>query len=63
MTAKNLKNSFLAEVPWAGHGPAFSTPCLRELIAGFFDNPKLPPDTSECFEKVRRQFRFVVRKA
>ena len=62
-TAKNIKNSFLVEIPWAGHGPSFSTPCLRDLIAEFFNNPKLPPNSSECVEKVRRQFKFVVKKA
>ncbi len=61
-TTKNLKNSFFVEIPWAGHGPAFSTPCLRDLIAAFFDNPKQVPNSSECVEKVRRQFKFVVKK-
>jgi pimeloyl-ACP methyl ester carboxylesterase len=60
--AKNLKNSFFVEIPWAGHGPAFSTPCLRDLIAGFFDNPRRAPDSSICVEKVRRQFKFTLRK-
>jgi pimeloyl-ACP methyl ester carboxylesterase len=60
--AANLKNSFYLEIPWAGHGPAFSTPCLRDLIAGFFENPKIAPDSSGCLEKVRRDFRFTVKK-
>jgi pimeloyl-ACP methyl ester carboxylesterase len=59
---KNLKNSFFVQIPWAGHGPSFSTPCLRDLIARFFDNPKSAPNSSECVEKVRRQFKFVVKK-
>ena len=59
---KNLKNSFFMETPWAGHGPAFSTPCVRDLIAAFFDNPNAPPNSSECVENVRRQFKFVVKK-
>ena len=58
----NLKNSFFVETPWAGHGPAFSTPCVRDLIAAFFDNPKQAPNSSECVEKIRRQFKFTVRK-
>lgn len=62
-TAKNLKNSFFVEIPWAGHGPAFSTPCLRDVIAEFFDSPAVAPDSSECVEKVRRQFKFVVGKS
>ena len=61
-TAKNLKNSFFVEIPWAGHGPAFSTPCLRDMIAEFFENPKIAPKSSECVEKVRRNFKFVVGK-
>jgi pimeloyl-ACP methyl ester carboxylesterase len=60
--SKNLKNSFLFETPWAGHGPAFSTPCVRDLIAAFFDNPRVAPNSSGCLEKVRRQFKFVVKK-
>lgn len=58
----NFKNSFFIEIPWAGHGPAFSTPCLRDLINDFFNNPKIAPNSSECVEKVRRQFKFVVPK-
>jgi pimeloyl-ACP methyl ester carboxylesterase len=60
--AKNLKNSFFVEIPWAGHGPAFSTPCLRDVIAEFFDNPEIAPNSSVCVEKVRRNFRFAVKK-
>ncbi|MEP6900136.1 MAG: alpha/beta hydrolase [Actinomycetota bacterium] len=58
--AKNLKNSFLVEIPRVGHGPAFSTPCLREMITDFFDNPKIAPNSSECIEKTRRKYKFVV---
>jgi pimeloyl-ACP methyl ester carboxylesterase len=61
-TAKNLKNSFFMETPWVGHGPSFSTPCLGDLIAEFFNNPKIAPNSSECVEKVRRNFKFTVRK-
>ena len=60
---KNLKNSFFAEIPWAGHGPAFSTACVRELIAGFFDDPAKAPDSQQCVEKIRRQNKFVVKNA
>ena len=60
--AKNLKNSFLVEIPWAGHGPAFSTPCVRDLIAEFFDNPVAAPNSLACVEKVRRSYRFAVKK-
>ncbi|MDQ5843871.1 MAG: alpha/beta hydrolase [Acidobacteriota bacterium] len=59
--AQNLKNSFLFEVPWVGHGPAFSVPCVREMIASFVDNPKSPPN-SECLVKIRRDYRFVVKE-
>lgn len=62
LTAGNLKNGFFVEIPWAGHGPSFSTPCLRDLIAGFFDNPKLTPNFSDCVEKVRRGFKFMIKK-
>lgn len=60
--SKNLKTSFFVEIPWAGHGPAFSTPCLRDLVAAFFDDPKNAPNSAECVEKVRRQFKFTARK-
>ncbi len=59
--AKNLKNSFLFEVPWTGHAPAFSVPCLSEMIADFFNNPKIAPK-SECLDKIKTQFKFVVSK-
>lgn len=60
LIAKNLKNSFLFEVPWAGHGPAFSMPCVGEMIAKFFDNPKSAPD-SECLAKIKKDNRFNVK--
>ncbi|CAN5575408.1 alpha/beta fold hydrolase [soil metagenome] len=56
--AKNLKNSFVIQIPWAGHGPAFTTPCLRDLIADFLNDPNVVPK-SDCLEKTRRQFKFV----
>lgn len=58
--AKNLKNSFLFEIPGVGHGPAFSTACLSRMIAQFFDSPNLKPN-SECLNQVKRQFKFVVK--
>lgn len=62
-TAANLKNSFFVEIPWAGHGPSFSMPCLRDLIAEFFNEPNSAPDSSVCIEKVRRQFKFTIPKS
>lgn len=61
--AANLKNSYFVEIPWAGHGPAFSTPCLRDLISGFFNNPNVAPNSAACVEKVRQQFKFTVRNS
>lgn len=61
-TSKNLKNSFFMETPWVGHGPSFSTPCLGDLILEFFNNPKIAPNSSDCVEKVRRNFKFTVKK-
>jgi hypothetical protein len=61
LIATNLKNSFLFEVPWAGHGPAFSTPCAREMIADFFDNPKSAPN-SDCLGKIKKDYNFNVKK-
>lgn len=59
-TARNFKNSFLFEIPWAGHGPSFSTPCLLNMIADFYDNPRTAPN-SECLNKVRHGFNFRVK--
>ena len=61
--AGNLKNSYFVEIPWAGHGPAFSTSCLLDLIGDFFNDTKKAPDSSACVDKVRRQFKFVVSKS
>jgi pimeloyl-ACP methyl ester carboxylesterase len=58
--AKNLKNNFLFEVPWAGHGPTFSTPCAREMIAEFFNNPKSSPG-SACLGKIKKDYKFNVK--
>ncbi len=60
--AKNLKNGFLFETPWVGHGPAFSTPCLAKMITDFFNNPQATPN-SECLSRVKQQYKFVVKKS
>ena len=59
-TASYLKNSFLVEVPWTGHGPGFSVSCVRDLIAGFLNDPGKAPDAS-CGEKVKKAFKFTVK--
>jgi pimeloyl-ACP methyl ester carboxylesterase len=61
-TAKRLKNSFFFEVPWAGHGPAFSVPCVSNMIAEFIEKPTVAP-ASDCIEATQKQFAFTVRKA
>jgi pimeloyl-ACP methyl ester carboxylesterase len=58
--AKNLKNSFVFEVPWTGHGPAFSVPCLADMIKEFFDDPKTAPK-AECLMKVKQSFKFTIK--
>lgn len=60
LTAENIKNSFLFEVPWAGHGPGFSAPCARKMIADFFDSPQTAPN-SECLSETKKQFKFAVK--
>jgi pimeloyl-ACP methyl ester carboxylesterase len=58
-TSKNLKNSFFFEVPWLAHGPGFSAPpCLREMIADFFERPQTAPK-SECIEQIRSKYKFM----
>lgn len=60
-TAKNLKNSFFYEIPWAGHSPAFnSPPCVNDMIAAFLDDPRTAPG-SDCIEKIRKYFKFKAR--
>ena len=59
--AGRLGNSFYYEVPWAGHGPGFSVPCVGNLIASFFDEPTKAP-SSECTDKTRSQFKFLIKK-
>jgi pimeloyl-ACP methyl ester carboxylesterase len=58
--AGRLKNSFFFEVPWAGHGPAFSVPCVSVMIAAFIDDPAKPPDT-KCLDTTKRAFRFITK--
>lgn len=60
-TAKSLKNSFLFEVPWAGHGPAFSNSCAREMIAEFFARPTVAPN-SDCLRQTKQKYSFVVNR-
>jgi pimeloyl-ACP methyl ester carboxylesterase len=59
--ASRLKNSFYFEVPWAGHGPGFSVPCVSLMARDFFDDPSRPP-SSECIDKTRSQFKFLIKK-
>ena len=61
LAAKNLTNSFLFNTPWVGHGPAFNTPCLREMITDFFNDPKIAPN-AVCLNEVRQKFKFTVKK-
>jgi pimeloyl-ACP methyl ester carboxylesterase len=55
--AGRMKNSFFFEIPWAGHGPAFSVPCVSGMIADFIDDPSVAPK-SDCIEATRKQFKF-----
>jgi hypothetical protein len=59
-TVRRLTNSFFFEVPWAGHGPAFSVPCVSGMIAEFIDKPTTAP-ASDCIESTRKQFKFMVK--
>ncbi len=61
MVASRLSKSFYFEIPWAGHGPAFSVPCVSGMIASFFYDPISAPPT-DCVEKTRKQFKFFVKK-
>ena len=60
-TSKHLTNSFYFEIPWAGHGPGFSVPCVGGMIAAFFDNPTVRPSGS-CVTETKAKFRFVTKK-
>ena len=59
--AGRLKNSFYYEVPWAGHGPAFSVPCVSGMIAEFIGDPAKQP-AADCIQKTRDQFKFLIKK-
>ena len=61
LAAKNLKNSFLFEVPWVGHGPSFSVTCVSEMITDFFDNPRVAPK-SVCLNEFKEKNKFTVKK-
>jgi len=58
--AARLKNSRFVEIPWAGHGPAFSVPCVATMIAAFVDDPKAEP-SNDCVTKTRNQFNFLTK--
>jgi pimeloyl-ACP methyl ester carboxylesterase len=57
---RDLKNSFFFEIPWAGHGPGFSVPCVHDMIAQFIDDPTAKP-ASDCVAKTSSQFKFLVK--
>lgn len=59
--AKRLKNGHFVEIPWAGHGPGFSVPCVGDMVADFFDDPASAPN-SDCLEKTKSKFKFLVKK-
>ncbi len=58
---KRLTNSYFFEIPWAGHGPGFSVPCLRDMIAEFIDRPEVSPNAA-CVQTTRDQFKFLTKK-
>ena len=58
--AGRLKNSHFVQIPWAGHGPAFSVPCVGTMIADFFNDPAAKP-SGDCVETTRKRFRFVTK--
>jgi pimeloyl-ACP methyl ester carboxylesterase len=59
--SKNLRNSFFFEIPWAGHGPAFSVPCVSGMIASFIEDPTRDPN-DECVAETRSKFKFLTKK-
>ena len=59
-SAANLSHSFFVEIPWAGHGPGFSVPCVRDMIAAFFEDPSTIPSTS-CIVDTKRKFNFTIK--
>ena len=60
--AKRLKNSFFVEMPWAGHGPGFSVPCVATMIADFYEAPEKRP-SDDCAAKTKAQFKFLIKKS
>ena len=60
-TSKHLSNSFYFEVPWAGHGPGFSVPCVENMIAAFIDRPAVKPSDA-CIAETKGKFKFTLPK-
>ena len=58
--AAQLSRSYFVEVPWAGHGPGFSVPCVRQMIADFFSDPAAKPSAS-CVAETRGKFKFMIK--
>lgn len=58
---KRLTNSHFFEIPWAGHGPGFSVPCVRDMIAEFIARPEVSPN-ADCVIKTRGQFKLIIKK-
>lgn len=55
LAASSLRHSYFFEVPQVGHGPAFSSPCARNIIAEFLNNPHAAPDAG-CLKAPRQKF-------
>jgi pimeloyl-ACP methyl ester carboxylesterase len=60
LAAARLSRGHFVEVPWAGHGPGFSVPCVRQMIADFFDDPAAKPSAT-CVAEMRGKFKFMVK--
>jgi pimeloyl-ACP methyl ester carboxylesterase len=58
--AGQVSRSHFVEIPWAGHGPGFSVPCVRRMIADFFNDPAAKPSTS-CIAETRGKFKFMIK--
>jgi len=58
--AAQLSRSYFVEVPWAGHGPGFSVPCVRQMIADFFKDPAAKPSAT-CVAETRGKFKFMIK--
>jgi pimeloyl-ACP methyl ester carboxylesterase len=46
LAAETLSNSQVIELPGAGHDTQYYTPCMQDMLAGFFDDPSDEVDTS-----------------